>query len=151
MSHGVDTLPKSSEQRDMQMTQLGYTIFYVDDVAATLGFFHDAFGLVQKFLAPEDAYGELDTGATTLAFASTALASSNLGDAGGFTPLHPTDPPVGASITLIAEDVEAAMETALEAGGTPYVEPATKPWGQTVAYIRDPNGNLVEIATAMPS
>ena len=29
-------------------------------------------------------------------------------------------------------------------------EPATKPWGQTVAYLRDNSGFLVEICTPMP-
>lgn len=132
------------------MTTLGYTIFYVADVAATLRFF-GAFGLREKLITPENDYGELDTGTTTLAFASTALAQTNLNAVGGFTPVRPTDPPVGASITLITVDVESAVQAALAAGGTPYVEPVDKPWGQTVAYIRDPNGILVEIATAVPS
>jgi uncharacterized glyoxalase superfamily protein PhnB len=39
------------------------------------------------------------------------------------------------------------LNRAVEAGGTTYVEPIDKPWGQTVAYLRDPNGLLVEIAT----
>lgn len=129
----------------------GYTIFYVADVAATLGFFIDAFGFEQKFIAAEGTYGELDTGPTTLAFASIALAHANLDTAGGFAPVEPTHPPVGASITLTTADVESAVQAALAAGGTPYVEPMEKPWGQTVAYIRDPNGILVEIATAMSS
>ncbi len=29
----------------------------------------------------------------------------------------------------------------------PYVEPIDKLWGQTVAYIIDPGGTLIEIAT----
>jgi lactoylglutathione lyase len=28
-------------------------------------------------------------------------------------------------------------------------EPKTKPWGQTVAYVRDPDGVLVEIGSEM--
>ncbi|RZL31926.1 MAG: VOC family protein, partial [Rubrivivax sp.] len=27
--------------------------------------------------------------------------------------------------------------------------PVTKPWGQTVAYVRCPDGTLVELCTAM--
>ena len=26
-------------------------------------------------------------------------------------------------------------------------EPETKPWGQDVAYVRDPDGNLIELAS----
>jgi hypothetical protein len=31
----------------------------------------------------------------------------------------------------------------------PVVEPVSKPWGQTVAYVRDLDGFLVELCTAM--
>jgi len=128
-------------------TTLGYTIFYVSDVAATLNFYTEAFAIQQSFVTPENDYGELDTGATTLAFASTELATSNLEAAGGFTALSPDGPPVGASITLITDDVGAAVDSAEAAGARRYVEPIDKPWGQTVAYVIDPNGILVELAT----
>jgi len=131
----------------MRDVQLGYTIFYVDDVAATMRFFVDGFGLRQKLLTPEGDYAELDTGQTTLAFASTKLASANLASAGGFTRIAPDAPPPAASITLIADDLEPVMRQAIDAGATVYVEPVDKPWGQEVAYLRDPNGILIEIAT----
>ena len=39
------------------------------------------------------------------------------------------------------------MKTAVDAGANLYAEPVEKPWGQTVAYLRDPNGILIELAT----
>ncbi len=125
----------------------GYMIFYVEDVAATLDFYRDAFGIDRRFLTPEGDYGELETGATTLAFAEVGLASGNLEAAGGFSAISATAPPVGAAMTLLTDDVSAAVDAAIAAGATPYTEPAIKPWGQTVAYVRDPNGALVEVAT----
>ena len=130
---------------------LGYTIFYVDDVRSTLGFYRSAFGLQERFITPEGDYGELDTGATTLAFAANDLAETNLSAAGGFTRLDPTASPPGVSITLITDDVPGCLEAALESGARPYVDPVDKPWGQTVAYVLDPNGALVEIATPVPT
>ena len=47
------------------------------------------------------------------------------------------------------DDVAAAFARALESGATPVVEPVTKPWGQTVAYVRDLNGFFVELCTSM--
>ena len=43
---------------------LGYTILYVKDVAGSLAFYEQAFGLSRRFLHNEDgkAYGELETG-----------------------------------------------------------------------------------------
>ena len=55
--------------------KFGYTIIYVPDVAASLAFFEKAFGFSQRFLHESGAYGELDTGETTLAFAAHALGA----------------------------------------------------------------------------
>ena len=130
----------------MQAT-LGYTIFYVPDVAATIAFYEAAFGLAQRFVTLEGDYGEVETGATTLSFVRHDLAAQNLDAAGGFTPLDPKQPPVGATITLVTDDVAAMVSQASGAGATIYTEPTVKPWGQTVAYVRDPNGILIEVAT----
>jgi lactoylglutathione lyase len=128
-------------------TTLGYAIFYVADVRATATFFHEAFGLEPKFVTDEGDYGELATGATTLAFAAIPLAMDGLGSAGGFTPSDPDQPPQGASITLVSDELDALFTQALAAGATRYVDPIDKPWGQTVAYVRDANGILIELAT----
>jgi catechol 2,3-dioxygenase-like lactoylglutathione lyase family enzyme len=127
---------------------LGYVIFYVEDVPSTVRWFTAAFGLGQRLLTPQGDYGELDTGATTLAFASLDLASSGVGGA-RFVTHDATGPALAASVTLVTDDVPAALATASAAGGVVVTEPTTTPWGQTVAYVRDPNGILVELATAV--
>ncbi len=43
----------------------------------------------------------------------------------------------------------ADREAAANAGVTKTAGPKVKPWGQTVAYVRDPDGVLVEIAGEM--
>ena len=60
------------------MIKFGYTILYVKDVPKTIEFYEKAFGFKRNFLAPDNSYGELKTGNTTLSFASTELANSNL-------------------------------------------------------------------------
>jgi len=129
--------------------KLGYTILYVDDVRSTIDFYQAAFRLAERFVTPEGDYGELDTGETTLAFASNSLGEANLSTAGGFARLDPNGPPPGVSITFVAEDVAATAKSAVAAGARLYVDPIDKPWGQTVAYVIDPNGALIEIATAV--
>ena len=123
--------------------QFGYTILYVDDVVETIGFYERAFGLKRKMLH-EREYGELDTGGTKLAFAARDFVK-------GMIPLD-FDRPGGAKaapfeIGLVTEDVQSAFETAVKAGATPVKEPAKKPWGQTVGYVSDNNGFLVELCT----
>ena len=60
------------------MVKFGYTIIYVSSVNDALSFFEKAFKMNRKFVTEENDYGELDTGETTLAFATHALGSSNL-------------------------------------------------------------------------
>jgi catechol 2,3-dioxygenase-like lactoylglutathione lyase family enzyme len=129
---------------------LGYVILYVPDVAATLAFYEQAFGLARRFFNDDNgkAYGELETGSTRLAFASLALIREHLQMEVIST--GPDKPPVAVEIALTTPDVRAMFTRALKAGAKAVSEPAMKPWGQTVAYVRDNAGNLVEICTPMP-
>jgi lactoylglutathione lyase len=123
--------------------QLGWVIVYVPDVAAAIGFYEQAFGLERKTLAPDATFGELQTGATTLAFASEELAESNF--EGGFE--RPAERPFNFEIALVFDDPEAAFARAVETGATVVAEPKRKPWGQLVGYVRDPFGALVEVCS----
>lgn len=127
--------------------QFGYTIVYVSDVAASLEFFERAFGLSRRFLHESGGYGELETGATALAFAQHEVAHSNLGR--DYLAAGASSNPLGMEIGLVTDDVKAAYERAVEAGAEGLAAPIAKPWGQTVAYVRCPDGTLVELCTAM--
>ena len=127
--------------------QLAYTIVYVADVAASLDFFERAFDLKRRFLHESGGYGELDTGATTLAFAAHEVARGNLGR--DYIAADASAAPLGMEVGLVTADVEGACERAVAAGATLLQVPATKPWGQTVAYLRCPDGMLVELCTAV--
>lgn len=129
------------------MAQFAYTILYVRDVTASIDFYERAFGFERKFISPDNEYGELNTGSTTLSFAATSLAQTNIPD--GFTASDPDAKPFGIEIGFTVDDVEEAFQQALNAGAAPVSKPKTKPWGQEVSYVRDPDGFLVEICTAM--
>jgi lactoylglutathione lyase len=127
--------------------RFGYAIAYVQEVERSVTFYERAFGLKRRFVDESGQYAEMETGETTLAFAANELGQSNL--PGGFRENDPAEPPAGVEIAFVAEDVGAAFRSALEAGATKAAEPKTKPWGQTVAYVRDPDGVLVEIGSEM--
>lgn len=135
---------------DTPKPSLGYVILYVEDVKSTLGFYEEAFGLSTRFFNDDNgkAYGELETGAARLAFASVALAKTHVSQ-DVFMP-SPDQPPLGFEIALVTADVAGLYQSALKAGATVASEPETKPWGQTVAYVRDKNGYLVELCSPMP-
>jgi len=129
------------------MIKFAYTILYVQDVEKTIAFYEKAFGFTKKFITPDNSYGELLMGETTLSFASVTLASSNLKD--GFTQSSLANKPFGIEIGFTTDNVEATVELAVKAGATILEDPRTKPWGQVVAYIRDLDGFLIEICTPM--
>ena len=45
------------------------------------------------------------------------------------------------------EEVDEANARIVEKGGTEVMKPTTEPWGQRTCYIRDPEGNLIEIGS----
>ena len=134
----------------MNTPSLGYVILYVNDVTSSLAFYEKAFGLARRFFHDDNgkAYGELETGATRLAFASIALAREHLKQE--IVAAAPDKSPLGVEIALTTPEVPALFNRAVKAGATAVSEPETKPWGQTVAYLRDNSGHLVELCTPMP-
>jgi lactoylglutathione lyase len=86
------------------MVQLGYTILYVANVIKSIEFYEAAFGFQRKFITPENDYGELLSGATTISFAAIELANSNLKN--GFTESAIQNKPFGIELGLITNDVQ---------------------------------------------
>jgi catechol 2,3-dioxygenase-like lactoylglutathione lyase family enzyme len=130
-----------------QDVSFGYTIIYVSDVARSVDFWERAFGLRRRFVHESGQYAELDTGSTALAFVSTEMARSNFPEGFSYTDNDPSRPPAGIEVALTARDVQATYDRAVAAGATSVVAPVVRPWGQTVAYVRDLDGVLVEIAS----
>jgi lactoylglutathione lyase len=127
--------------------KLGYTIIYVQDVPASLAFYGKAFGLATRFLHESNTYGELETGATTLSFASHELGQGNM--PGGYVACDTSPKPLGFELALVTPDVAGAHAQALAAGAFELKAPQAKPWGQTVSYVRCPDGSVVELCTPM--
>lgn len=103
--------------------KFGYTILYVDDVGRMLDFYVAAFGLSVRFLHESGDFGELETGGTALAFSSRAL------------------------MRQLGKQPSAPVSGALSAGARLVQAPEAMPWGQTVAYVADLEGFLVELCT----
>lgn len=129
------------------MIKFAYTILYVQDVVKTIQFYTTAFGFEQRFVAPDNSYGEIITGDTTLSFASFNMAKEHFKDQ--FIESSLTQKPFGIEVGFTTDNVAATLQSAIDAGATLVSEPKTKPWGQVVAYVRDLDGFLIEICTPM--
>ena len=112
----------------------------VADLHRSLAFYGDVLGGAETYRFPAEGSPE---------FVVLRIGASDVGlaEMGSARPLHgrPLRPAAGHRVELCVyvDDVDEAVE-ALRALGSPIVlEPADQPWGERVAYVEDPDGNLV--------
>ena len=119
-----------------------WTILYVNDVATTIGFYERAFGFRKKFVTADGDYGELETNETTLSFAQIKMIKSMGKDAPPADGKRPS-----FELAFETDDVKAGLSRAIQAGATLSMPATKQDWGQTISYVIDPNGFLIEICT----
>jgi lactoylglutathione lyase len=124
----------------VELTTPDYIILIVEDLDRALHFYTGVLGLRLGHRSGD--YAQLDTGVTRLALYTRNAMAKTLSMS--------LDPPAanapGFEIGFKVADVDAAF-TELVARGAPAVVPPTdRFWGQRTAYIRDPDGHLVELA-----
>lgn len=109
----------------------------VKDLKTSTNFYKDILGL--ELNSQDDGFADFKMAGTSLAIFQKDKAVSMLpGDymnSGG-----------GAVLAFQVDDVEKTCDD-LKAKGVNVVEgPKTTPWGQTVAYFLDPDGNIWEVS-----
>jgi lactoylglutathione lyase len=122
-----------------------FPMLSVADFARSLAFYRDLLAGVVSYRFPEQ--GEP-------AFVVVTLGESSEIGLGVITgpgeTLHgePLRPATGHRIELCVyvDDVDATLRAAREAGFAVVLEPRDQPWGERIAYLRDPDGNLVMLA-----
>lgn len=80
-----------------------------------------------------------------MAFASMELGNSNFKN--GFKTTHRKGKPMGVEMAFVTENVESDFKKALEMGALENEPLTEKPWNQTVGYVLDNNGFLIEICS----
>ncbi|CAM5611263.1 VOC family protein [Bacillus safensis] len=123
--------------------KMKYTILYVNDVESSIHFYQQVLGFPIKLRV--ESYVEFDTGDVTLSINSRQDVKEALG--------LPVPEANQASHTFeigfVVDDVEQTIASMKEKGVSIIKEPAKKPWGQTVAYVSDPDGHFIEICDAV--
>ncbi len=109
-----------------------YTILYVKNAVETIEFYERAFGFNRKFITPENDYGELMTGDTTIVFASIALGNSNFKH--GFEKISNSARPFGVELAFTTENIDTDFEKAIQAGAIEF-EPLTENHGDKESDI----------------
>jgi lactoylglutathione lyase len=110
-----------------------FPILTTSDLAKALGFYRDLLEATvsYEFPGPDGQPG----------YVGLELGSAHFGI--GRDPAAPAGPNPRFSLWVYADDCDAAVER-LRAGGVTIVEePADQPWGERVARVLDPDGNVV--------
>ncbi|MFD0387859.1 VOC family protein [Tistrella bauzanensis] len=63
-----------------------------------------------------------------------------------------TAPPIGTELAFVVADeaVAVTVDRAIAAGAHLLTAPTRQPWGQLVAFLRDPDGLLLEVCGPVP-
>jgi lactoylglutathione lyase len=124
----------------MKLTLPDYVILIVDDLDRALEFYTGVLGL--RLGQRSGDYAQLETGATRLGLYTRNAMAKTLGIS--LQPPAPNAP--GFEIGFKVPDVDTAFAELVASGVSPVTPPATRPWGQRIAYVRDPDGHLIELA-----
>ena len=112
-----------------------FPILTTRDLRGLLGFYRDQLGftVTYEFPGPDGEPG----------YVGMQLSASHLGI--GRDPGLTDGPSARFALWLYVDDCDATVERLRAAGVTVVEEPADQPWGERVARVLDPDGNLVII------
>lgn len=112
-----------------------FPILSTSDLAVALGFYRDLLGGQVRYQFPpgDDApvYVAMDLGSSALGIAADPATAAGEGQRW--------------ALWVYVADCDAAVRRLRSAGTTVLEEPAAQPWGERVAKVADPDGNVVHI------
>ena len=121
----------------MRIEVLDYVVLIVSDLERALSFYTGTLGLELQHRA--EKYAQMRAGTTRLSLYARDAMAETLG-------IGIEAPSPAFELGFKVSDCDAAFGELVAAGAAPVVPPTTRPWGQRTAYVRDPEGNLIELA-----
>jgi len=124
------------------MALRAFPVLYASDVESVAAFYV-ALGFEEGFRMPDDTgaagFIALRRDAAELGVTTEASPRALAGVEPGPGPRH--------ELFVYVEDVDAAFAMVRDTGGRTLREPADMPWGERLAFVQDPEGNIVTLAT----
>ena len=115
------------------MSDESFPILSVEDLPAVV-IFYQGLGFSQSYAFPDEgppAFVVLERNGRSI-----GIAARDQGEQARF------------SYWVYVDDVDAAFAELTAAGAPTEAEPRTEPWGERVASMRDPDGNVVHVGMA---
>lgn len=122
---------------------LRYMILYVENLERSITFYRDLLGLPVR--AEHGTYVEFETGSTVLAINTR----ENVAEITGLNIPESINHSQTFELGFVVENVNTIVEKLRGHEVLIISEPVTKPWGQIVAYVADPDGHFIEICSAL--
>jgi lactoylglutathione lyase len=116
-----------------------FPIINCRDIRGMKAFYEQVFGGTQAYQFPEE--GEPVYLTLAIGKGQVALGVGTGPAMYGEMPLPATGHAV--DLCLYVPDLDAVLDAAPDAGGTVAVRPQVMPWGERVAYLRDPEGTML--------
>jgi len=129
----------------LKLAVADYVILIVEDMDRALRFYTDVLGLRLGHRSGD--YAQLDTGATRLGLYTRGAMGKTL----GMSLKPPAHDAPGFEIGFKVPDVEEVFSELVGRGASAVMPPTDRPWGQRTAYVRDPDGHLIELAQDLSS
>ncbi len=124
----------------MSLSIPDYVVIIVEDLDRALEFYTGILGM--RLGHRSGPFAQLDTGATRIALYSREAMQDTLGYAISAAP----EKSPGFELGFKVPDVDEAFAELVRKGAAPASKPTTRHWGQRTAYLRDPDGHLIELA-----
>ncbi|SCG68379.1 lactoylglutathione lyase [Micromonospora echinaurantiaca] len=112
-----------------------FPILTAADLPAALGFYRDLLGGAVTYRFPETGEPE---------YVALSFGAGQLGIGRQAEPGPPPDDRI--ALWVYVRDCDAAVARLRAAGVTVLADPATQPWGERMAVVRDPDGHRVIVA-----
>ena len=115
-------------------------VLYTRDLPRALAYYCDTLGFEAGYRFPDDGdpeFAVVRLGDSALAFSAAQTPQALLGISMGREPRF--------ELCLFCDDVDSEVAR-LAAAGAPVLRDAEDmPWGERVAYVRDPDGNPIQL------
>ncbi len=124
----------------MEFTGVDYVVLVVEDLDRSLAFYVELLGLPMGHRS--GPYAQLATGRTRLSLFERSAMEQTL----SMSLRKPEHDAPGFELGFKVANVDVTYVELVGRGAEAAVPPTTRPWGQRTAYLRDPDGHLVELA-----
>lgn len=129
----------------MTDVHLALVILAIEELPRSIAFYRAVLGWEQPVSTP--VYAELSSpNGMRLGLYDRRGFGNNIGQ----VPVPIAGPVATTEIYLYADDLEAVLARASDAGAKMLSAPSERPWGDRVGYVADPDGYVVAFAEARP-